>query len=246
MKQYGLIGEKLGHSFSKRFFMEKFQSEGIDARYDLFELSEIDMVLSLFAAKRPSGLNITIPYKERIMPFLDEIDREAREIGAVNTVQFKNINGKVVTKGYNTDVIGFRESLVPLLRDHHKSALVLGTGGASKAVAFVLGKLGIDFKYVSRKPSEHALAYADLDQAVMAERTLIVNCTPVGMFPNVDVAPEIPYRYLTEKHLLYDLIYNPEETLFCKNGREQGAQTKTGLDMLYGQAIASWRIWNEL
>lgn len=245
MKQYGLIGEKLGHSFSKRFFTEKFESEAIDAQYDLFELANIDMIADLFATKKPCGLNVTIPYKEQIIPFLDEIDQEAKEIGAVNTVQFKNVGGKIIKKGYNTDVIGFRDSLFPLLKEHHKKALILGTGGASKAVAFVLGKLGIEYKYVSRRASENGLTYADLTKEVMEEYTVIVNSTPVGMYPKVDAAPEIPYEHLTEKHLLYDLIYNPEETLFSKKGKAQGATTKTGLDMLYGQAIASWKIWNE-
>lgn len=245
MKQYGLIGEKLGHSFSKRFFTEKFEKENIDAQYDLFELANIDLITDIFSIKQPCGLNVTIPYKEQIIPFLDDIDQEAKEIGAVNTVQFKMVNGKMVKKGYNTDVIGFRDSLVPLLKGHHKKALILGTGGASKAVAFVLGKLGIEFKYVSRRAAEGSFTYSDLTKETMDEYTVIVNCTPVGMYPKVDAAPEIPYQYLSDKHLLYDLIYNPEETLFSKKGKEQGATTKTGLDMLYGQAIASWKIWNE-
>ena len=245
MKQYGLIGEKLGHSFSKRFFTEKFSTEGIDAQYDLFELADIQQITDLFKEKKPSGLNVTIPYKEQVIPYLDAIDSEAKEIGAVNTIQFKSVDGKIVKKGYNTDVIGFRDSLLPLLKAHHRKALILGTGGASKAVAFVLGKLGIEYKYVSRKAKEGAFTYEDLTQAVIEEYTVIVNCSPVGMFTKVDAAPDIPYQYLTEKHLLYDLIYNPEETLFSKLGKERGATTKTGLDMLYGQAIASWKIWNE-
>lgn len=245
MKQYGLIGEKLGHSFSKRFFTEKFEKESIDAKYDLFELANIDMIADLFTEKKPCGLNVTIPYKEQVIQYLDDIDQEAKEIGAVNTIQFRNVNGKIIKKGYNTDVIGFRDSLLPLLKEHHKKALILGTGGASKAVAFVLGKLGIEYKYVSRRAAEGSFTYGDLTQEVMAEYIVIVNSTPVGMFPKVDAAPEIPYQYITEKHLLYDLIYNPEETLFSKKGKEQGATTKTGLDMLYGQALASWKIWNE-
>lgn len=245
MKQYGLIGEKLGHSFSKRFFTEKFEKESIDAKYDLFELANIDMIADLFTEKKPCGLNVTIPYKEQVIQYLDDIDQEAKEIGAVNTIQFRNVNGKITKKGYNTDVIGFRDSLLPLLKEHHKKALILGTGGASKAVAFVLGKLGIEYKYVSRRAAEGSFTYGDLTQEVMAEYTVIVNSTPVGMFPKVDAAPEIPYQYITGKHLLYDLIYNPEETLFSKKGKEQGATTKTGLDMLYGQALASWKIWNE-
>lgn len=245
MKQYGLIGEKLGHSFSKRFFTEKFEKESIDAKYDLFELANIDMIADLFTEKKPCGLNVTIPYKEQVIQYLDDIDQEAKEIGAVNTIQFRNVNGKIIKKGYNTDVIGFRDSLLPLLKEHHKKALILGTGGASKAVAFVLGKLGIEYKYVSRRAAEGSFTYGDLTQEVMAEYTVIVNSTPVGMFPKVDAAPEIPYQYITGKHLLYDLIYNPEETLFSKKGKEQGATTKTGLDMLYGQALASWKIWNE-
>lgn len=244
MKTYGLIGEKLDHSFSKKYFTEKFEVENINARYELFELPNISHFPLLVAQNDFLGLNVTIPYKKAIIPFLNELDPEAKAVGAVNTIQFKQMNGRTILKGYNTDILGFSNSFIPLLQPQHKSALILGTGGASKAVAHVLKKLNINFKFVSRKSSKEAYSYQQLTKEVFAKYRIIINCTPVGTFPNIDVAPGIPYQYLTSEYLMYDLIYNPEKTLFCKLGEERGATTKNGLDMLYTQAAAAWVIWN--
>ena len=243
MKTYGLIGEKLGHSFSKKFFTEKFEKEGIDARYELFELPDIAHFPLLVADNDFSGLNVTIPYKEKIIPFLNELDPVAKAVGAVNTIRFIRSGAHTVLKGYNTDVIGFTNSLAPLLQPQHRNALILGTGGASKAVAYALKSLNINYRFVSRKPNEDSYSYQQLTKEIIENYKIIINCTPVGTFPNIDSTPEIPYHYLSPEHLLYDLIYNPEKTLFCKLGEEQGATTKSGLEMLYGQAVAAWGIW---
>ncbi|MFN8294786.1 MAG: shikimate dehydrogenase [Chitinophagales bacterium] len=242
MKQFGLIGYPLSHSFSKGYFSEKFQKENItDCVYDVFPLEKIEDFTDLCAEhKNLSGLNATIPYKEKIIPFLDELNDEAQEIGAVNTIKFTN--GKKI--GYNTDCYGFEMSLKPLLKAHHTSALILGTGGASKAVEYVLKKSGISFQYVSRTKSSTSISYNDVDSFIIQHSTLIINSTPIGMYPNVDDAPYLPYNFITNNHLLYDLIYNPEETQFLKEGRIRGAQTKNGLEMLYLQAERSWEIWN--
>ena len=244
MRIFGLIGEKLEHSFSKRYFTEKFEKEGIEARYELFELPSISHFPLLISNNNFSGLNVTIPYKEQVIPYLNELDPVALAVRAVNTIQFTQSNGRTILKGYNTDVIGFSNSLAPLLQPHHRNALILGTGGASKAVAYALRSLNIDFKFVSRTPSEKIYSYQQLTKEIIKKYTVIINCTPTGTFPAVDVAPGIPYMYLTPQHLLYDLVYNPEKTLFCKLGEEHGAITKNGLDMLYGQAAAAWNIWN--
>ena len=242
MKQYGLIGYPLSHSFSKGYFAEKFAKENIvDCKYDVFPLEKIEDFVELCNDKKNLiGLNVTIPYKEKIIPFLDELDETAANIGAVNTIKFSN--GKEI--GYNSDAYGFEMSLKPLLKQHHTKALILGTGGASKAVEYVLRKLGISFQYVSRNKNEKAISYEELNEAIIQHSKLIINTTPIGMYPNIDTAPDIPYNVLTEKHLLYDLVYNPEETLFLKKGKEKGAQTKNGLEMLYLQAERSWEIWN--
>ena len=242
MKQFGLIGYPLSHSFSKGYFSEKFQKESIlNCQYDIFPLEKIEDFVELCAQhKNIVGLNVTIPYKEKIIPFLDELDDEAKAIGAVNTIKFTN--GKMI--GYNTDCFGFEMSLKPLLKAHHSSALILGTGGASKAVEYVLKKLGISFQYVSRTKSSTSISYNDLNSFIIQHSTLIINSTPIGMYPNVDIAPNIPYDAITNQHLLYDLIYNPEETQFLTEGKIRGAQTKNGLEMLYLQAERSWEIWN--
>jgi len=242
MKQYGLIGYPLSHSFSKGYFAEKFLKENItDANYDVFPLEKIEDFTALYQNKENLiGLNVTIPYKQQVIPFLDELDETSANIGAVNTVKFTQ--GKRI--GYNTDAYGFEMSLKPMLQSHHTNALILGTGGASKAVEYVLKKLGISFQYVSRNKSDHTISYEQLDEFIIHNSKLIINCTPIGMYPNVDVAPNIPYNAISEKHLLYDLVYNPEETLFLKKGKEKGAQTKNGLEMLYLQAERSWEIWN--
>lgn len=245
MKKYGLIGVTLKHSFSKNYFTKKFLDEGIDAQYELYELEDISKFQGLISSVKLSGLNVTIPFKEQVMPLLDEIDGEAREIGAVNTIKFVDSNnGSVKLCGYNTDVIGFRDSISPMLNSSHKRALVLGTGGASKAVVFVLKKLGIEPLLVSRREAEGTITYAQMDKPLMDECSVIVNTTPVGMFPNVENAPDIPYQYVTDKHVVYDLIYNPLETTFCKRCKANGAAVQNGLAMLHGQAEASWHIWN--
>ena len=247
MKTYGLIGYPLEHSFSQRYFTEKFEKEDINARYLNFPISSIEDFPELFT-HHPylAGLNVTIPYKEQVFKYLDDINPVAEKIGAVNVIKitWNNLNYKL--KGYNSDIVGFRASLFPLLTIDHKKALVLGTGGASKAVAEALNLLNIDFKYVSRSPKGSGIiAYEDLNEEIVAEYKLIINTTPLGMYPNVDNCPDIPYDAITPGHLLYDLVYNPEETLFLKKGREKGAKTKNGLEMLYLQAEEAWRIWNE-
>lgn len=242
MRQFGLIGYPLGHSFSKGYFAEKFAREGIeDARYDNFELNDIAQFPSLVQSlPNLVGLNVTIPYKQAVIPYLDELDAAAQHIGAVNTIKFAN--GKL--QGYNTDYIGFRDSLKPLLKPYHTKALILGTGGSSKAVEYALGLLGIQHRYVSREPKDGQLSYGQLTKALMQEYTLIINTTPLGMHPNVDACPDIPYQYITTKHLLYDLVYNPAETQFLAKGRAAGAVAKNGLQMLVLQAEAAWGIWN--
>lgn len=247
MQKYGLIGFPLGHSFSRNFFNQKFESENIDARYLNFEIPNIE-VFNQVLKDNPelNGLNVTIPYKQQIIPYLDELDEDARQIGAVNVIKFKRISsGETKLVGYNSDVIGFRESIKPLLAPSHKNALILGTGGASKAVFYGLKQLGIKGTFVSRTPKDSCLAYEDLTPDVMQVYTVIVNTTPLGMFPNVDNCPNIPYDLLTSNHLLYDLIYNPDETLFMKKGKERGAVAKNGMEMLLLQAIAAWNIWQK-
>lgn len=246
MKKFGLLGYPLGHSFSKNFFNEKFHSEGIDAEYLNFEIPSITEIQSvLLGNPELSGLNVTIPYKEQVIPYLDEIDPDAAAIGAVNVIRIIRQKGKVKLKGYNSDIIGFMESIEPLLEAHHKKALILGTGGSSKAIFHGLKKLGIEAKFVSRTPKQGMFTYEDLTSEVMDEYKVIVNCTPVGMYPRADEYPNIPYQYITSNHLLYDLLYNPNTTLFMKKGADKGAVTKNGLEMLLLQAFASWDIWNE-
>jgi len=241
MDKYGLIGFPLGHSFSRGFFTEKFAREGIDAEYVNFEIPDASMLLDVIRDNPElRGLNVTLPHKQAVIPLLDELSDEAREIGAVNVIRVRD--GKL--KGFNSDIIGFTESIKPLLQPWHKKALVLGTGGASKAICVGLKRLGIEWTYVSRTPREGMLTYSDLTAEVMQQYMVIVNCSPVGMFPKTGEAPNIPYELLTPKHLLYDLVYNPEETLFMQKGRAQDAIVKNGLEMLHLQAIASWEFWH--
>ncbi len=243
MDKYGIIGNPLGHSFSRAFFTEKFERENIDAQYLPFEIPQADVLKEILSANPElRGLNVTHPFKTAVIPLLDELNPEAEEIGAVNVIRVSN--GK--TKGFNSDIIGFTESLRPLLLPHHRCALILGTGGASRAVRVGLNRLGITWKYVSRTPQEGMLSYDQLDAETMQEYTLIVNCTPVGMYPKVGACPEIPYELLTPQHLLFDLVYNPDQTLFLRRGAAQGATTKNGLEMLHLQAVASWEFWNNL
>lgn len=242
MTKYGIIGNPLGHSFSKGFFTEKFAREGIDAEYLNFQISEIGKLTEVLR-ENPElrGINVTLPYKTEIIPFLDELSDEAREIGAVNVVQIRNGH----LKGFNSDIIGFTRSIQPLLKSHHQKALILGTGGASRAIRVGLTRLGLEWKYVSRTPHEGMITYEDITAETLREYEVIVNCSPVGMFPKVDGCPAIPYEFLTPDNLLYDLVYNPETTLFMKKGALQGAVVKNGLEMLHLQAIASWEFWNE-
>lgn len=242
MTKFGIIGYPLGHSFSKGFFTEKFARESIDAQYLNFEIPDVAMLPDVLR-NNPElrGLNVTLPHKQAVIPLLDEMSEEAKEIGAVNVIRIRD--GRL--KGFNSDIIGFTNSIKPLLMPHHKKALILGTGGASKAICVGLNRLGIEWTYVSRSPREGMITYEDITAETLQAYTVIVNCSPVGMFPNVAQAPDIPYDCLSDKHLLFDLVYNPEETLFMKKGREQGATVKNGLEMLHLQAIASWDFWNE-
>ena len=244
MRKFGLIGKTLVHSFSKKYFTEKFEREAVDANYELYSMANVDSLRQFIQEHSLCGLNVTIPYKQDVIPLLDEIDSEAQMVGAVNVIKIKREGERLCLKGFNTDVVGFRNSLKPLLKPWHTSALVLGTGGASKAVLYVLENLGIAARCVSRQKREGMLTYETLEADVMRRNTLIVNTTPLGTFPNVDTCPDIPYRLLTEKHLLFDLVYNPEQTLFMKKGLQNGAAVKNGYEMLVGQAEASWRIWN--
>lgn len=242
MDKYGIIGYPLGHSFSRAFFTEKFQREHIDAEYVNFEIPSADMLPGIVQANpNLRGLNVTLPHKEAVIPMLDELSDEAKEIGAVNVIRVRD--GRL--KGFNSDIIGFMDSIRPLLKPWHQHALVLGTGGASRAIRVGLQRLGIEWTYVSRTPAPGRLTYADLTSELMEHYQVIVNCSPVGMFPRVDACPDIPYQLLTGRHLLYDLVYNPQETLFLKRGAEHGAAVKNGLEMLHLQALASWRFWNE-
>lgn len=249
--QYGLIGYPLGHSFSKKFFTEKFENEGIHAEYNNYEIPDATMLLDV-VKENPNlrGLNCTIPHKQAIIPLLDDMSDEAKRIGAVNVIKIERLaqqenNKNYKLTGYNSDIIGFTNSIKPLLRAWHTKALVLGTGGASKAICVALENLGIKWTYVSRRPAEGQLTYDDLTPSIMEEYTVIVNCSPLGMHPKVYECPDIPYEHLTQHHLLFDLVYNPLETLFMKKGAEQGAVVKNGLEMLHLQAIASWGFWNK-
>ncbi|MCI5664624.1 MAG: shikimate dehydrogenase [Mediterranea sp.] len=245
--KYGLIGYPLGHSFSRGYFNEKFKAEGIDAEYLNFEIPSINDFMEVIESNPDlKGLNVTIPYKEQVINYLDELAPDARQIGAVNVIQIiRQPKGKVKLVGHNSDVIGFTQSIELLLKPHHQKALVLGTGGASKAVFHGLKSLGIEPTYVSRTPKDPSyLTYGQLTPEVMAGHTVIVNTTPLGMYPKTDTCPDIPYELLTTDHLLYDVVYNPAETLFMKRGQTQGATVKNGLEMLLLQAFAAWEIWN--
>lgn len=241
--KYGLIGKSLGHSFSKDFFTDKFQKENINATYENFELVRIENFKELLAQEpNLKGLNVTIPYKEEIIQFLHDLGPIAKEIGAVNTIAFQN--GKLI--GYNTDVYGFQQSIKPFLRNVHERALILGTGGASKAVAYVLHKLGIDVCYVSRNPQgENQFSYNDVNELMIDAFRLIINCTPIGTFPNLTVTPNIPLNYFTSDHLIIDLIYNPNKTALLKAASSKGAETMNGYSMLQHQALRAWKLWND-
>lgn len=245
-RTFGLIGYPLTHSFSQNFFNQKFEAENISAQYLNFEIPDIGDLMEVVAEyPNLSGLNVTIPYKEQVLPYLDEIDEDAKKIGAVNVIKFIRKKDSLKFKGYNSDIIGFCDSIKPLLTPQRKKALILGTGGAAKAVRQGLLNLGVEPTYVSRTRREGVITYEDLTPELMAEHKVIVNTTPLGMYPHIDECPDILYSELTPQHLCYDLLYNPDVTLFMKRAREHGAQVKNGLEMLLLQAFVSWNIWNE-
>lgn len=241
-KIYGLIGKNISYSFSREYFSNKFKTEKISSKYLNFDLIDINQIYNLTKEFNLSGLNVTIPYKESIIQFLDETDSKAKQIGAVNTIKF--LNNKMI--GYNTDYIGFKKSLQNISNINiPKNALILGTGGASKAVKFALSELGIGFKTVSRVKNNADYTYQEIDKYII-DKKLIINCSPVGTFPNIKDSPKIPYQYLTSKNFLYDLVYNPDKTLFLKKGDEIGCFTKNGVEMLKIQAEKAWEIWNDI
>lgn len=239
-KRFGLVGRKISYSFSPAYFKEKFSTAKIDASYKIFELNQIQQFPQLFLTSNLAGLNVTTPYKEEIMIFMDSLSPEAKAIGAVNTIKFKGDH----LIGHNTDYIGFRDSIQPLLKENHTKALVLGTGGATKAVKYALGLLNIEFKTVSRDRSKADYTYEVLTPEIITEHPIIINATPLGTFPEVEQAADIPYEAITNQHLAYDLVYNPEKTLFLTQAEAQGAQIKNGYEMLEIQAEESWKIWN--
>ena len=241
MDKYGIIGYPLGHSFSRGFFTEKFAREQIEAQYMNFEIPNVEMLREVLN-ENPElrGLNVTLPYKTAVIPLLDELSDDARNIGAVNVIRVRN----GYLKGFNSDIIGFMGSIRPLLQPHHKKALILGTGGASRAIRVGLTQLGLQWKHVSRSAREDMFTYSELSPEILHEYEVIVNCSPVGMYPHVDESPAIPYESLTDRNLLFDCVYNPESTQFMQRGAQQGATVKNGLEMLHLQAIASWEFWN--
>lgn len=245
MRLFGLVGHPLTHSFSKKYFTEKFDKEGMaDCRYELFPIESMEQFRGLLQANPElEGLNITVPYKKQVLSFLNDTQHIPVSLDACNCIRIRN--GNLI--GYNTDWIGFSHSLLPLLQPHHTKAMVLGNGGATAAVIFVLQKSGIESTIVSRTLHHNSgITYQEIDEAFMQEHTIIINTTPLGMYPRENACPEIPYPYITSKHLLYDLVYNPEKTLFLQKGEEQGASIKNGAEMLVLQAEESWRIWNEI
>ncbi len=246
-KSYGLIGEKLGHSFSKTYFSDKFRELKLaNYTYDLFELDEIKELLPLIKKKQLNGLNVTVPYKELVIPLLDELSEDAKAIQAVNTIDITWKNNTPYLKGYNTDAFGFERMVKPFIKSHHERALILGTGGAAKAVQYILLKKGIETLFVSRNPSKkNQISYTDINEYVMNFHNLIINTTPVGMYPTTDYSPKIPYQHLTKKHTLIDLIYNPEITEFLAKGATHGCVVLNGIVMLHQQAEKAWEIWNK-
>ncbi len=243
MGTYGLIGKNIDYSFSKSFFKKKFEKENLIHNYVNFDIKVIDELPLIFSkTKDLLGLNVTVPYKETIIPYLDKLNSDANKIGAVNTIKIKN--GKLI--GYNTDHYGFSKSIIPKINKKHRSALIIGTGGAAKAIYFALNKLNIKAKFISREPKNiQYLSYSDLTPKIIKENLIIINCTPVGTYPNIDKHPLIPYEFLNNKHLLFDLIYNPIQTTFLKKGSKMNTKTINGSEMLKIQAEKSWEIWNK-
>lgn len=246
MVKYGLLGYPLGHSFSKKYFLSKFEREGIDADFENFEFEHAsDMESIILGMSRLKGFAVTIPHKQSVIALLDDTDDAVDHIGAVNCVKIDRGAGRISLKGYNTDIIGFEESFKEHLKASHKTALVLGTGGASKAVEYVLDKLDISYEMVSRQKSENNLCYEDISAQKLKNIQVVINTTPLGMFPEIATCPTLPYEAFTSDHYCYDLVYNPIETLFLAKAKAYGAKVKSGLDMLELQAEANWRIWNE-
>lgn len=243
MDKYGLIGKTLGHSFSRGYFNNRFAEEHLDAVYSNYEIPSIDGLKDILEDKEIVGLNVTIPYKQDVIPLLDGLSDEANRIGAVNVVKIDKETRKLT--GYNTDVLGFVESIRPLIKPNHRKALILGTGGASKAVQYGLSQLGIECLFVSRTKRKGLITYSDINSDVLAEHKIIVNCTPLGTFPNIKECPELPFNLLNEDFLLFDLVYNPEMTQFLKQGKANGATIKNGLEMLHLQAKYAWGIWQK-
>lgn len=239
----GLVGKDISYSFSVSYFTKKFEKENLPFTYQNFDLEKISELKEILQNdKSIQGLNVTIPYKEQVIPLLDSLNRKAKKIGAVNTI---TVSPKGKLKGYNTDYYGFKKSIQPFLKPHHKKALILGTGGASKAITFALKKLGIRYDYVSRSQKEGVtFLYSDLTEKIIADYTIIINCTPIGTYPNVNECPDIPYDGITDKHILYDLIYNPERTKFLQCGKLKGATVCNGMKMLELQAKKAWKIWD--
>ncbi|MBO0592384.1 shikimate dehydrogenase [Cellulophaga sp. E16_2] len=240
--RFGLIGKDIDYSFSRAYFTQKFKDLNLDTysyeNFDFQDIKELDAVLK--SNSNIKGFNVTIPYKEEVFPFLSSIDEKAKEIGAVNTIKYTEDG----LKGYNTDYYGFQKSIEPFIKEHHKKALILGTGGASKAIAFVFKEFGIEYTFVSRRKKENQFTYQELTQEIIEDYTVIVNCSPVGTFPDIIKKPAIPYQFIGKKHLLFDLIYNPEKTAFLASGEARGAQIKNGDKMLELQAEKAWEIWN--
>lgn len=245
MIKLGLIGYPLGHSFSKNYYLAKFEKENINnVHYDLYAIEHINQFPDLFNQNPEfKGFNVTIPHKQSVIPFLNQLSEEAAQMKAVNCITITYQDGKTILKGYNTDAFGFQKSLEPLLKPNHNKALVLGNGGAAKSVFYSLAQLGIPYQVISRSKETGDLTYEDLTDEIISAYPLIINCSPVGTYPTIEACPNIPYDGITENHLLYDLIYNPEETLFLKKGKEKGATIKNGYEMLVLQAEKNWEIW---
>lgn len=246
MNKFGLIGFPLEHSFSKKYYLEKIEKEklkGFD--YDLYPIDKLELLPELIKTENLTGINVTIPYKIEVIPYLDTLTKEAQKIGAVNCIEFQKKDNKIVLIGHNTDVFGFKKSLIPLLNEGTNKALILGTGGASKAVESALNALNIDYRLVSRTKRESILSYQELNEELINSFHIIINTTPLGTFPNTEEFPDIPYKFLTKNHICYDLIYNPAETEFLKLAKKQGAKTKNGYEMLVLQAEENWNIWTK-
>jgi shikimate dehydrogenase len=246
MRRFGLIGYPLGHSFSKKYFSEKFLEEKIEnCYYDLYPISSIDKLPDLIENENLEGLNVTIPYKSAVLSYLDIIDAEAQAVGAVNVIKVKKEEGEIILHGYNSDIKGLMDTLVPVINEEIKNALVLGTGGASKAVCYVLKKLSVNYTLISRIKKQDTIQYSEITSDILINNHLIINTTPLGMFPDINSKPDLEYKHIGKNHILFDLVYNPEITEFLKRGKERGSKIISGIKMLHSQAERSWEIWND-